>query len=135
MTYFPNLARDRQDDRPEVTDEVNRIASDELVQAGIGVFTTWGSEGEVPASVAGECCTWIFTRKWRYWVAEGPGIPPDAAEEFHKTWGTVVRVAGHCGCPSPLEWCKGFAVGLYHIDTQEGLTAFAALLKSIYRGE
>jgi hypothetical protein len=76
---------------------------------------------------------WEFRRLWTYWAAKGPGIPPDLAQGFHQTWGKQVRVAGHCGCPSPLEWCEGFAVGSYHIDTQDGLNAFVALLKSIHR--
>jgi hypothetical protein len=42
-----------------------------------------------------------------------------------------VRVEGHGGCPSPLEYCKGFAVGLYHVDTQKGLNALAQVIKNI----
>jgi len=88
--------------------------------------------GEVQSAYLGSHCRWIFKRAWYYWVAEGPGIPPDKAQDFHNQWGTQVRVEGHCGCPSPLEYNQGFAIGYYHIDTQEGLNAFAKLLKSIY---
>jgi hypothetical protein len=41
-------------------------------------------------------------------------------------------IEGHCGCPSPLEYCHGFAVGSYHIDTPIGLKAFVGLLDKIY---
>lgn len=107
----------------------------ELTQAGIqieGPFEFLREKYESRTALVGILCSWTFERAWRYYIAEGPGIPPDKAEEFHKTWGGYVRVAGHCGCPSPLEYYKGFAVGLYHIDSQEGLNAFAKLLKSIY---
>ena len=42
-----------------------------------------------------------------------------------------MRVEGHCGCPSPLEYNKGFAVGLYHVDTPEGLKALADTIKQV----
>jgi hypothetical protein len=42
-----------------------------------------------------------------------------------------VRVAGHCGCPSPLEWYKGLAVGNYHVDSPEGLKALADTIKGL----
>lgn len=128
-----NLAK-----RPDDTashQEVDRIVLSELSQAGIepeGPFEFLRKRGEVPSAYVGNLCMWGFERFWTYWVAKGPGVPPDEAQAFHEKWGRVVRVEGHCGCPSPLEWCKGFAVNSYHIDTQEGLNAFAALLRSIY---
>ncbi len=104
----------------------------ELKDAGITTHSMPFDLGmEVPTKIMGVCESWRFRRAWYYWVADGPGIPPQRAEEFHKKWGQEVRVSGHCGCPSPLEYYKGFAVGSYHIDTQEGLKAFANLLKSI----
>ena len=107
----------------------------ELVDAGIDVYKSemFRKKGEVPTSVIGtlDPSGWGFERAWTYWVADGPGIPPEIAEELHKTHGQVVRVSGHCGCPSPLEWYKGFAVGNYHIDTQEGLKVLADVIKKI----
>ena len=87
---------------------------------------------EVPSSITTFAYHWKFGRNWYYWVAEGPGVPPVIAEEFHQKWGTQVRVGGDCGCPSPIESYHGFAVGSYHIDTAEGLKAFVELLASIY---
>ena len=92
-----------------------------------------GCYKEVPTNIFGFWKHWKFERSWYYYRADGAGIPPDLAEEFHKTWGRQVRVSGHCGCPSPLEWYEGFAVDSYHIDTQEGLNAFVALLNQIHK--
>lgn len=104
----------------------------ELEDAGITVHEMPSDLGrEVSTKIIGVCESWSFKRAWYYWVAKGPGIPLQLAEEFHQKWGKEVRVDGHCECPSPLEWFKGFAVDHYHIDTQEGLKAFADLLKSI----
>ena len=153
---FPNLARSvpsqviPDDLRKAVFKEVDDVVRAELVEAGIltgdenGKTTRNYMEADfirevngqfkkVPTAIFAAKYGWKFERRWYYYVAQGYGIPPDVAEEFHKTWGTQVRVEGHCGCPSPLEWCHGFAVGSYHIDTQEGLNAFVKLLESIWR--
>lgn len=107
----------------------------ELTEAGIPVFrlpeSLRDTMGEVQSIVVGDLCGWEFKRAWYYWVAKGPGIPPEDAEALHATHGQDVRVAGHCGCPSPLEWYEGFAVPLYHIDTQEGLNALANTIKTV----
>lgn len=88
---------------------------------------------EVPTRIIGQIknTQWGFERAWTYWVAKGPGVPPFFAEKLHKEYGQVVRVAGHCGCPSPLEWYKGFGTGLYHVDTLEGLKALADTIKLV----
>ncbi|RJQ26726.1 hypothetical protein C4577_02960 [Candidatus Parcubacteria bacterium] len=128
---LPNLAC-RGDDT-EKYDEIDSQVEEELRTAG--VFTHQyhrRTNKEVPTIYVGTHRRWLFERAWRYWVATGPGIPPDKAEDFHKKWGKEVRVEGHCGCPSPLEWNSGFAIGMYHIDTQEGLNAFARLLEQIH---
>lgn len=131
---FPNLAYSGSD--REKLARIDAQVLGELDQAGIhaeGPAEFLRERREVPAAYLGQFFKWGFRRAWYYWVAEGPGVPPDAAEAFHRKWGTQARVDGHCGCPSPLEWNRGFAVGLYHIDTQEGLNAFAALLRGVYR--
>lgn len=87
--------------------------------------------GEVKTHLVGFLHNWKFKRLWYYWSATGPGIPPNYADEIHASHGKEVRVDGHCGCPSPREWHKGFAVGLYHIDSPEGLKAFTDLLNRI----
>ena len=124
---FPNYAG--------LSDKDEEIAA-ELMKAGIPVSKLpefMRDKGEVKTIIMGELNLWGFTRAWYYWVANGPGIPPDIAMKLHEEFGKEVRVAGHCGCPSPLEWYHGFAVGSYHIDTQEGLCALANVLRSLYK--
>lgn len=131
---FPNLARGF-DAKPEDYPEVDETITRELTEAGIKVSEFPNiNKGEVPTSIfCGSAHRWIFQRAWYYYIAKGDGIPPDIAEEFHKEWGTQVRVEGHCGCPTPLWNNEGFAIGSYHIDTQEGLNAFVKLLASIHK--
>ncbi len=119
--------------RDRIITEVTAQAKAELDAARINVHS-WPQvlSGEVPSKVVGGLSGWHFERRWYYWVAEGPGIPPDIAERLHATHGQEVRVEGHCGCPSPREWRKGFAIGSYHVDTQEGLNALADTQRSIY---
>lgn len=133
---FPNRAGDHAD-----TDDILRA---ELKAAGIPTLQEDAGKppeylvdmlremsGEVKTSVRGVLHGWQFERAWYYWTAKGPGIEVEAAEALHATHGKVVRVAGHCGCPSPREWYKGLAVGSYHIDTPEGLKALADTIKGL----
>ena len=60
-----------------------------------------------------------------YWLAEGPGLPLQAAKELQQSHGTTVRP----GAASPGRYFRGSAIHVYHIDTQEGLNAFADKLK------
>ena len=115
-----NLAGD------ENCDEVIRK---ELEEAGID-YTEFGTvyhRREVPSKIIGEYKGWAFLRSWYYWVAnagDGVVLPFDVAEKLHEIRGEDVRVAGHCGAPSPREWYdKPWHIGVasYHVDTQEGL--------------
>jgi hypothetical protein len=131
-----NLARQVDRDNPKVDSEVQEIVRKELTEAGIEVvdFPVFiNSCGEVPTSIVGSFAGWIFKRLWYYYSASGPGIPSDIAEEFNNKWGKIVRVGGMAGGISPLRYYEGFAVGDYHIDTQEGLNAFVELLKTIHK--
>ena len=119
---FPNYAG-----RNDIVEELKQ----ELVEAGIEPHSLYLHGGEVQTKIFGFLGPWKFTRAWYYWIAEGDGIPPDIAEELYKTHGKVVRVGGHCGCLSPHEWFKGFAVGHYHVDTPEGLKALADTIQQI----
>src|ERR1035437_2982969 len=129
---FPNYAG-RNDVDAELTKE--------LEDAGLSVVMypeCAYKKREVDSRVCGQITAddmprigWWFERAWYYWTAKGPGIPPDYAEKLHGTHGQVVRVEGHCGCPSPLEYNKGFGTGSYHIDTPDGLKAFVNMLIQI----
>lgn len=127
---FPNLAR--REATPEVFAEVTAIAEAELIAGGIKCTRMPFGRGEVPSGAFGSLSMWGFERCWYYWSAKGPGLPLEVAERLHASHGKDVRVDGHCGCPSPREWFKGFGVGAYHIDTPEGLKALADALLSVY---
>jgi hypothetical protein len=131
-TPFPNVAGLGKTE-PE---RVDAILSSELKAAGIEAASC-----EILRPVSGEPCTaitgklhqWGFRRAWYYWVAEGPGLPLADAMALHAEHGTSVRVEGDCGCPSPLEYRHGFAVGMYHVDNAEGLAALASTIRSVWQ--
>lgn len=91
-------------------------------------------KGEIKTIIVGTLHGWTFERAWYYWRAEGPGLPPKYADALHVRFGKEARVAGHCGCPSPLEWYKGFAVGDYHVDSPRALAGLALALKACANG-
>lgn len=118
--------------------------SEELQKAGIPLFPfKLLQNGEVKTDVLGmtasdQCAgtpvkkpVWKFTRAWRYWIAElhlpsGGQFNMQKAIKLHETHGKEVRVDGHCLAPAPNEWWGEDGIPcLYHIDTQEGLNAFA----------
>ena len=122
---FPNRAGQ--------TDTDDAIAF-ELEDAGIEVHRLEllrKTSGEVKTSVRGELHGWSFTRAWRYWIAEGPGIELAAADALYAAHPETVRIDGHCGCPSPREWFKGLAVGHYHVDSPAGLKGLADTIKAL----
>ena len=124
--YFPNYAG---------VDDIDDDLAAELNLAGITVNVFRGLQsGEVKTDILGSVHGWSFDRRWRYWSAKGPGIPCDVATELWDRDKTV-RVDGHAASPSPIEWLNGFGIGLYHIDTQEGLKELADVIKSVYREE
>lgn len=131
-TPFPNMAG-LGTTEPE---RVDAILADELSAAGIEA-KTWEMlrerSGEPHTAVIGSLHRWGFRRAWYYWVAEGPGIPPEDAMALHAEHGISVRVEGHCCCPSPLEYLHGFGVGTYHVDNVEGLAALAETIRSVWR--
>ena len=77
---------------------------------------------------------WKFVRAWRYWIATSNKtvLLFKYAEKLHEQHGNVVRVQGHCGCPTPREFLKEpwqLGVNMYHVDTQEGLNALTEIIK------
>lgn len=123
---FPNMAGHEDPDA---------ILIAELEAAGICHYSAeWlrKDKSEVKAGVRGmlDPSGWGFHRAWYYWVADGPGIPPEDAQKLYDEFGAEVRIQGHCGCPGP-GYCMGFAVGSYHADTPRGLKALADTIKGI----
>lgn len=122
---------------------------EELSLAGIELVQGERSSGEVPFSITGKLGNWEFARAWYYWMAfvpDGKGLPLEVAAYLHGkkypltgelepdvTYGQVIRVAGHCGCPHPMNWASLSSdgkryVNSYHVDTQTGLNEFARVI-------
>lgn len=61
--------------------------------------------GEVPYNIIGRLGKFTFVRAWYYWMVEGP-VPLYVAWILYAdpVGVTDIRVAGHCGCPSPEEY-------------------------------
>lgn len=118
----------------------------ELGEACIKVVEGEKSRGEVPHTLTGRLADWNFSRAWTYWMASAEeGLPLEVATELHnreyavkgerqpETYGQVIRVAGHCGCPPPEEWLNGNGrIDSYHIDSQEGLNALAGAIRTLH---
>lgn len=115
----------------------NEQAMKEMEEAGLKTtmqFEGYQETNECKLRITGSLGPWIFTRSWYYWVAKGPGINIEQAIQLNEKYRTVVRADGYAdGIEDLWEHCKGFAVGTYHIDTQEGLNAFAELLRKIMK--
>jgi len=129
--------------------ESDKFIQKEFEKAKIPFEKVDNPSGECQYTLVGKLNGWIFTRAWYYWCAstEGEGIPLETALEMHnkkypdemfdhyheyRIYGNSIRVEGHCGCPSPDEYCKGqSSVTLYHIDTQEGLNEFVRVIKKL----
>jgi hypothetical protein len=124
-------------ERPQPADhpDVQEIIVRELDEAGITerMRLNNSSHPEVPSGILCGIHCWSFTRNWYYWVASGPGIPPEHAIPFDKEWGREVRADGDCACRGAEFWGRGFGIGSYHIDTQEGLNAFVQLLARVHK--
>lgn len=125
MNGFPNMAG-----KPDIDDALAAELEAAGIHAGRYPFLK-NEKHEVDTSVRGDLHGWRFERAWYYWRCSGPGIEVAAAERLHAEHGKDVRVAGHCGCPSPTEWYDGLAVGDYHVDTPAGLKALADTIKSL----
>jgi hypothetical protein len=80
------------------------IVEEELFVAGVEIERLpHAFDGEVRTHITGRLGKIVFHRAWYYWVAEGP-VPLATASFMYeqRPYGRRdVRVAGHCGCPSP----------------------------------
>lgn len=85
---------------------------------------------EVLTVVIGTHLKWSFERGWYYWIAQGPGIPYDLAKELNDQFGQDVRIDGYAG-GQDIEVTGGFSVGVYHVDTAEGLEALRKTLDKV----
>jgi cephalosporin-C deacetylase-like acetyl esterase len=87
--------------------------------------------GECHVFIFGLVGRWLLTRSWCYWVArvvEGHELAVEAVEAFDAVWGEQVRAHGYDG---------GGALHIrpqvesFHIDTPEGLAAFASFIREV----
>lgn len=127
-TGFPDVAG-LGESKPE---KVDAILSEELRAAGIEVHTWEMSRelsGEPYTAVIGSLYRWSFRRAWSYWVVEGPGLTPDAAMLLRSQFGSHMRAKGKHDCLSRLQSRRGFALGLYHVVTAEGLAALSEAIR------
>ena len=95
--------------------------------------------GEVRATIGGIIAGPLgpieMRRAWYYWVASGP-VPMAIADRLYAdpVGRDDIRVAGHCGCPPPMEWASGkggdLYVDTYHTDSEVGLRIFADALST-----
>lgn len=127
MSGFPNYAGCGP------VDTIDGFLRAELEAAGVEVISTplrMGFNSEVNTRIYGALGPWGFRRAHCYWVAEGPGLPLIHAIPLWQKCGSVCRVNGDCTGPHPLQ-NQGFGVGLYHVDTTEGLKALALTIQHI----
>jgi hypothetical protein len=116
LTALRDIKRANEENHPESSpDELEEIRAN----------------GEVPTQHIGQLGPWGFSRAWYYWIATGPGIPPEDAKRLHDKHGRACRVEGHAGAPDPIEYRRGFAIGCYHVDTQNGLNALANTIREV----
>ncbi len=118
----------------------NPIVVDELTKAGVKTVETTFTKGikpEVPTTFFGALqftngTTVAFSRDWYYWsVYSSSALPYKQATALNDRLGTVVRVDGHAG--GKLVGQKGCS--MWHVDSQEGLTALVVVLKTYFRKE
>lgn len=83
----------------------NASIHDELEAAEIEIVEVPEPYGEPHATLIGKLGPFTFRRAWYYWLVEGP-VPVAVAMELyeHPIGRKYVRVGGHCGCPSPLDY-------------------------------
>lgn len=130
--------------------EATLRAVEELAAAKIPLVPARDMGGEVASAVEGELRAGLhsfhFVRRWAYWSAScAPGLPADVASRLNATpcnsvgthysgrpgtLGAVARAHGYAGGMEEEQLRKWGACDSWHIDTPEGLAAFAAWLVS-----
>jgi hypothetical protein len=81
----------------------------ELRHARIPIVDAPLLKGEVPSRIRGQLKDFVFEREWYYYVVVGV-MPLEVALALYEDplGRDDVRVGGHCGCPSPLEYGTTF---------------------------
>jgi len=107
----------------------------ELEEAGIEVEEIKKIHTRIPSSLIGKIGAWTLWRRrvsWRASACVGDGIPKEYAEDLNDYYFEVIRVGGMSdGCEVHEYASDRGTIGRYHIDTQEGLNAFADLVRHL----
>lgn len=76
----------------------------ELTRCGIPAETFDCGRAEVQCTLRGRLGPAVFTRAWTYWIVD-THMPLHLARRMyeHPVGVTDIRVAGHCGCPAPVD--------------------------------
>ena len=92
--------------RREYDSEADKKVKEELQIAGIPVVRVGLMNNEVKTYYIGILNGFVFIRAWRYWKVKG-NMPLENAQYLYDNYKDLdIRVAGHCGNPSPEEWAK-----------------------------
>ncbi len=86
--------------------DCDKIILSELKRCGIPALQIpERTRSEVPYTYVGKAGAFDFRRAWYYWCVDGR-VPLAVAQEMYDTevGKRDIRVAGHCGCPPPIEW-------------------------------
>jgi hypothetical protein len=76
----------------------------ELTRCGIAAEPFDCGSSEVQCTLRGRMGGTVFTRAWTYWIVS-THMPLNIAQRMyaHPVGVTDIRVAGHCGCPAPVD--------------------------------
>lgn len=127
MAQFQNLTGTLEENNAALKAELQAAQ----IQSIDSIVSLTSIQSGLQASVTGLLGPWAFRREGTHWIAEGPGMPMDVANILHTTMGHEIRVGGATGGADPETHFLGFAVSVYHIDTQDALDIFADALRGV----
>lgn len=96
--------------------DCDKYIIEELLKVGVmAVQLPESDHPEVKSEYEGQLLGWKFRRQWYYWSVSCEdileyGLDMKYASPLHALAGQEVRLAGHCGCPSPDDgfWMEKF---------------------------
>lgn len=92
--------------RHEYDADADKKVKEELQTAGVPVIRLGLMDSEVKTHYIGILNGFVFVRAWYYWVVRGY-MPLEYAQYLYTNYKDLnIRVAGHCGNPTPEEWAK-----------------------------
>lgn len=110
-------------------EDCDKYIIEELLKVGVmAVPLPKSNHPEVKSLYEGQFLGWKFRRQWYYWSVScedvlGHGLDMKYASPLHALAGQEVRLAGHCGCPSPDDgfWMEKFDKDGNHLIAQKDL--------------